>query len=198
MVAHFWVSWIWLLLNLWLRRTNWLSNPNCGLENDFRDQGGFTRVFTCQQPNLIHLKLKRCFICFTYTIKVALSSHWWNSGRIARSQIFGFKSTEQQLNSESCSFPLNPDSKRKGRKKKKTLILLLCTTREWERGFVGKYPYQVCCLTSNMASKLSSVRLREVESVRLHLCINVLAAVVSSGERVQLTEDCLHLFPRNN
>ena len=34
-----------------------------------------------------------------------------------RSHIFVFKSTEQQLNSKSCSFPLNPDSKRKGRKK---------------------------------------------------------------------------------
>lgn len=35
----------------------------------------------------------------------------------------------------------------------------------------------------------------KVESVRLHLCINVLAAIVSSEECVQLMEECLHLFP---
>lgn len=86
MVAHFWVSWIWLLLNLWLRRTNWLSNPNCGLENDFRDQGGFKLIKKPVKCNIAGQKtpsVKSKFLPLTRFIKVSGSftrvspaGHW--------------------------------------------------------------------------------------------------------------------------
>lgn len=77
-----------------------------------------------------------------------------------------FTGTKSSIKSESWSFLW---------RREQELILLLCTAREWEPGFVGKYPCQV---TSNAASKLSPVWARKL---KVHLCINVCRCCLIRG-----------------
>lgn len=80
-----------------------------------------------------------------------------------------FTSTKSSIKSESCSFLW---------RREKELILLLCTAHEWEPGFVGKYPCQVCRVRCNAASKLSPVWPRKL---KVHLCITVCRCCLIRG-----------------